>query len=420
MQASIISIGDELLVGQVVNTNASFIANELNKIGIIVKNILAVGDNERDILNSFEKYFLENDIVLVTGGLGPTHDDITKKAVCKFFNVKLYQSSEIKERIKRILSYRNIKWNAAAEEQTFVPENCTIIPNNLGTAAGFLFERKEKYFIVMPGVPYEMQDMMINFVIPFLSSKRKGDMIVHKTLRTTGITEAALSELIGDIEALLINNNQVSSTLAFLPSPAGVNLRITAKSLKNEYAKETLNEIERKIRAKAEYYIYGIESEDLESVVGKLLIERNLKIAVAESCTGGLIADKITNISGSSKYFERGIVAYSNQSKIEILGVKEELIVKYGAVSEEVAKAMAEGIRLISKTDIGISTTGIAGPTGGSVEKPVGLVWIGYSDAGETFALKNNFGNDRLLIKIRAAQAALNLVRLKLTGKKIK
>ncbi|RCK72634.1 MAG: hypothetical protein IGBAC_0445 [Ignavibacteriae bacterium] len=420
MQASIISIGDELLVGQVVNTNASFIANELNKIGIIVKNILAVGDNERDILNSFEKYFLENDIVLVTGGLGPTHDDITKKAVCKFFNVKLYQSSEIKERIKRILSYRNIEWNAAAEEQTFVPENCTIIPNNLGTAAGFLFERNEKYFIVMPGVPYEMQDMMINFVIPFLSSKRKGDMIVHKTLRTTGITEAALSELIGNIETLLINNNQVSSTLAFLPSPAGVNLRITAKSLKNEYAKETLNEIERKIRAKAEYYIYGIESEDLESVVGKLLIERNLKIAVAESCTGGLIADKITNISGSSKYFERGIVAYSNQSKIEILGVKEELIVKYGAVSEEVAKAMAEGIRLISKTDIGISTTGIAGPTGGSVEKPVGLVWIGYSDAGETFALKNNFGNDRLLIKIRAAQAALNLVRLKLTGKKIK
>ena len=420
MQASIISIGDEILVGQIVNTNASFIAAELNKIGIYVNSILTVGDNEQDILISFKNLFEKNDIVIVTGGLGPTHDDVTKKAVCKFFNVKLFQSNEIRENIKRILSYRNIQWNDAAEEQTFVPENCTIIPNNLGTAAGFLFERDEKYFVVMPGVPYEMQDMMINFVIPYFQSKQKGQKIVHKTLRTTGITEASLSELIGPVESLLINNALVSSTLAFLPAPTGVNLRISVKSENYGLATNAINDIEKRIRNKADYYIYGIDTEELEAVVGKLLIDKNLKIAVAESCTGGLIANKITNISGSSKYFERGVVAYSNKSKIEILGVSEDLIIKYGAVSEEVAKAMAEGVRLISKTDIGISTTGIAGPTGGSTEKPVGLVWIGYSDEKETFAIKNNFGNDRLLIKIRASQAALNLVRLKLTGKNIK
>lgn len=420
MQASIISIGDELLVGQVVNTNASFIANELNKIGIYVKSIITIGDNESDIIQTFQEFFSKNDIVIVTGGLGPTHDDITKKAVCEFFGVNLKRDEAVEENIKRILSYRNIKWNRAAEEQSYVPEDCKIIKNNLGTAAGFLFERNNKFFIVMPGVPYEMQDMMSNYVIPFLGSIITGEQIIHKTLRTTGITEAALSDLIGPIDKFLINDGIISSTLAFLPSPLGVNLRISVKSVNKNNALMVLDKIEKDIRGKIEEYIYGINDEELEAIIGKILISKKITISVAESCTGGLIANRLTNVSGSSQYFDRGVVAYSNRSKVELLGVDESLIQKYGAVSEEVAKAMAEGIRKISASGIGISTTGIAGPTGGTNEKPVGLVWIGYSDDKNTFAIKNFYGNDRLLIKIRGSQAALNLVRLKLSGKEIK
>ncbi len=420
MQASIISIGDELLVGQVVNTNASFIANELNKIGIYVKSIITIGDNESDIIQTFQEFFSKNDIVIVTGGLGPTHDDITKKVVCEFFGVNLKRDEAVEENIKRILSYRNIKWNRAAEEQSYVPEDCKIIKNNLGTAAGFLFERNNKFFIVMPGVPYEMQDMMSNYVIPFLGSIITGEQIIHKTLRTTGITEAALSDLIGPVDKFLINDGIISSTLAFLPSPLGVNLRISVKSVNKENAQKVLDKIEKEIRKKTEEYIYGINDEELEAVIGKILISKKITISVAESCTGGLIANRLTNVSGSSQYFDRGVVAYSNRSKVELLGVDESLIQKYGAVSEEVAKAMAEGIRKISASGIGISTTGIAGPTGGTKEKPVGLVWIGYSDDKNTFAIKNFYGNDRLLIKIRGSQAALNLVRLKLSGKEIK
>lgn len=419
MNASIISIGDELLIGQVVNTNASYIASELNKIGIHVKYISTVGDNYPDIMESFSVAFSKSNVIVVTGGLGPTHDDITKNAVCRFFEVDLIQNDEVRENIKRILSHRKIAWNSAAEEQTFIPDGCKIIKNNLGTAAGFLFERDNKIFIVMPGVPHEMKDMMTNFVIPYLRSQISGEIIVHKTLKTTGITEAALSEMIGPPDKILINNREVNSTLAFLPSPLGVSLRISVKSFNKEHAQEALNNVEKKLRSIIDYYIYGIDEDELESVIGKILTDKKLTLSVAESCTGGLIANRITNVSGSSQYFERGVVAYSNRAKIELLGVDKELIINFGAVSENVAKAMADGIRKISGSDIGISTTGIAGPTGGTTEKPVGLVWIGYSDEMETFAIKNYFGNERTLIKIRASQAALNLIRLKLMGHKI-
>lgn len=419
MKATIISIGDELLIGQVINTNAAYIASELNKIGIQVISITTVGDNHSDIIKSFEDAYLKSDVIIVTGGLGPTHDDITKNAVCSFFNVGLIQNNEVRENIKKILSFRKIDWNPAAEEQTYIPEGCKIIKNNLGTAAGFLFERDNKFFIVMPGVPHEMKDMMINFVIPFLSSHLSGEKIIHKTFKTTGITEAALSEMIGPVEKILINDSRVTSSLAFLPSPLGVSLRISVKSSDKELANNFLEKIEKELRATIKHYVYGINEDELELVVGKILKDKKLTISVAESCTGGLIANRITNVSGSSQYFERGVVAYSNRSKVELLGVDEDLIIKYGAVSENVAKAMAQGIRNISGSSIGISTTGIAGPTGGTAEKPVGLVWIGYSDENETIAVKNYFGNERILIKTRASQAALNLVRLKLIEKNL-
>lgn len=411
MNASIISIGDELLIGQVVNTNASYIAEQLNMIGISVRNIITIGDNQTDIISTFEKYFSENNLVLVTGGLGPTHDDVTKKAVCKFFNTQLVVDQMVKENIKRILTLRNIKWNSAADEQTLVPEGCKIIPNNYGTAAGFLFERNSKYFVVMPGVPYEMKGMMNEYLLPFLQSLNIEKQILHRTLKTTGITEASLAELIGDVNELLGKAEDLKSTLAFLPAPTGVRLRISVTGTNAASVEAKLIDIENKIRTKVGKYIYGTDEEELEEVIGKLLTEKGLTISVAESCTGGLIANRITNVPGSSKYFERGVVTYSNKSKMEMLGVPEELITRHGAVSEEVAKAMAEGIRKISKTDIGISTTGIAGPSGGTPEKPVGLVWIGYSDKHETFAQKFHFGNIRLNTKIRASQTALEIVR---------
>lgn len=414
MVASIISIGDELLIGQVINTNASYIAEQLNKIGISIRNIITVGDNLADIISTFKKSFSETDLVFVTGGLGPTHDDITKKAVCDFFNTQLVVDDKVKENVKRILELRNLKWNSAADEQTFVPEGCKIIQNNYGTAAGFLFERNNKYFIVTPGVPYEMKGMMNDYLIPFLQSLNTGKQILHRTLKTTGITEASLAELIGDVNNLLGKTENLQSTLAFLPAPTGVRLRISITGTNATSIEAKLIEVENKIREKAGKYIYGIDEEELEEVIGKLLTEKGLTISVAESCTGGLIANRITNVPGSSKYFERGVVTYSNKSKIELLGVPQELIVRHGAVSEQVAKAMAELVRIISKTDIGISTTGIAGPSGGTADKPVGLVWIGYSDKNETFAQKFHFGDIRLNTKIRASQSSMEIVRNKI------
>ncbi len=408
MTASIITIGDELLIGQVVNTNGAYIADALNKVGVSVKNILTIGDIQIDIFHTFRKEFFKNDIVISTGGLGPTHDDITKKTLCKFFKTKLVQNEEVKANVERILAMRDMKWTAAAEEQTFVPAGCKIIPNKHGTAPGMLFERDSKFFIALPGVPYEMKEMMNQFVVPFLLNFNKGRTILHRTLCTTGITEVFLSELIGDIDELI---PQSGTSLAFLPSPTGVRLRISATGDSYENVSKIISEVENQIRLKINNYIYGTDKDELEEVLGKLLSERNLTIAVAESCTGGLIADRLTDVPGSSKYFERGIVTYSNRSKIELLSVPENLITKHGAVSEEVAKAMAVGIRESSNADIGISTTGIAGPTGATPEKPLGLVWIGYSDSKNLIAKKFLFGDDRVRVKIRSSQAAMELVR---------
>jgi nicotinamide-nucleotide amidase len=290
-----------------------------------------------------------------------------------------------------------------------VPRGCTVIPNKHGTAPGMLFDRDKKQLIVMPGVPYEMESMMAEFVIPYFKKKRVGRVILHRTLKTTGIPESFLAERLGNLKELLGD-----ATLAFLPTPLGVRLRITVVDLDSDAAAKRLGEVEQRIRKKAEKYIYGIDDEELEHIVGRLLSERKLRIALAESCTGGLIANRMTNVPGSSDYFERGVVVYSNASKSEILGVPAELIEEHGAVSREVAEAMADGVRRAARTDIGISTTGIAGPTGGTPEKPVGLVWVGYSDAKESLALRFQFGDERLRFKERASQAALELIRRRL------
>jgi len=412
MNAEIVTIGDELLIGQVINTNASYIAEQLNSVGIFDDTMTTVGDDEASILKAFDHALSVHDVVVVTGGLGPTHDDITRAAVCKFFTTDLVVNAEAFENIKNRFANRNIALVRRNEEQALVPRGCTVIQNRHGTAPGYLFERHGKYFIVMPGVPAEMKGMMDEFVVPYFSKLGTGTSILHRTLKTTGIAESILADQIGDIGELL--GTSTGASLAFLPGPTGVRLRITVRSSSRARAESTIRDVEQKIRAKAEQYIYGTDTEDIEAVVGRMLRERKMRLSVAESCTGGLIADRVTNVPGSSDYFERGMVTYSDESKRAELGVPGFFLERFGAVSREVAEAMALGIRTASNTDIGLSTTGIAGPTGGSEEKPVGLVWIGYSDRHETVALRFNFPGDRRIFKERVSQAALELVRRKL------
>ena len=412
MNAEILSIGDELLIGQVTTSNASVIAEQLNTVGIFADTMTTVGDDELAILRAFDRAYRTHDVITVTGGLGPTHDDITRAAVCKFFKTNLTRNDEALENIKRIFARRNIALIKRNEDQALVPEGCIVMQNHVGTAPGYFFERNNKYFIVMPGVPSEMKEMMTRFVVPFFDKRGIGTSICHRTLKTTGIAESLLAEKIGDVDRLFLPDSGL--TLAYLPSAAGVRLRISARASSRPEALRLIQEVEGKLRTMVETYIYGTDTEELEEVLGKLLAQRNLTLSIAESCTGGLIADRITNVSGSSRYFERGLVTYSNEAKIDELGVPISMIEQYGAVSREVAEAMALGIRTKSGTDIGLSTTGIAGPTGGTPEKPVGLVWIGYSDKYEATALRFNFGDQRLRFKERAAQAAMDLVRRKL------
>jgi len=411
MNAEIITIGDELLIGQFINTNQAYIAEKLAAVGIGIGQMVTIGDDLGAILSAFRQSWERADVVLVTGGLGPTHDDITKKAVCRFFDTELAVNDEVRLNVERLLKLRNAPWSEAAEEQSMFPRKARVIPNRRGTAAGMLFEKEGKYFIVMPGVPYEMTAMVDETVVPFLESKLAGAVVRHLTLRTTGISESVLSRNLGNIDELLED-----AQLAFLPSPFGVRLRITVEAPDVSAAERKLYLVESRIMEKAAKHVYGRGNEELEEVVGRLLGDKKLTIAVAESCTGGLVGDLITDVSGSSAYFERGVIAYSNKSKTDLLGVPAELIAQHGAVSKEVSEAMATGVRKLAGTDIGLSTTGIAGPTGAATDKPVGLVWIGYSDASEMLALKFNFGDDRRRVKERAAAAALELVRRRIIG----
>ncbi len=410
--AGLITIGDEILIGQVTNTNAAFIGQKLSEVGIEVARMLVVGDEYEEIMSAFKEYYATFDAVLVTGGLGPTHDDITKKVVSDFFAAPLVMDNSVLENVRDRLAKRNIPLRKVNEEQALVPRGCEVLMNHWGTAPGMLFDDGTRFFAVMPGVPYEMQNIMTEHIIPRLKARTSGQVIRHTVLKTTGIAESSLFELLGDMDTLLGGK----AKLAFLPSQFGVRLRITVKAATAEEAAYVSSEVERKIRDKAGKYIYAEGEVDIEEAVGRLLKENSLTISVAESCTGGFISHRITNISGSSGYFDRGVVTYSNRAKMEILKVPEELLTKFGAVSEEVARAMAEGIRRISSSDIGVSVTGIAGPTGGTPEKPVGLVYIGLADEAGTIVEKRLLPDDRLRFKDRVSQVALELVRKRILG----
>ena len=410
--ASIITIGDEVLIGQVVNTNASFLGQRLSEVGLEVVRTVVVGDVYDEIMRAFKEYSDSFDAVFVTGGLGPTHDDITKKVVADFFGAKLVEDRDVFENVRDRLANRNIPLRQVNRDQALVPEGCTVLMNHWGTAPGMLFDRDGKLFAVMPGVPHEMRNITTEYLVPLLKQKVVGQVIRHRVLKTTGIAESSLFELLGNLDDILGGK----ARLAFLPSQFGVRLRISVKAGTAEEADAIAAGVAAKIHDKAGKFIYSEGEVELEEALGKLLKEKGLTIALAESCTGGLISNRLTNISGSTAYFERGVVSYSNEAKVEILHVPGELIRKFGAVSQEVAAAMAEGVRAISRTDIGLSVTGIAGPTGGTEEKPVGLVYIGISDSRGTLVNKHNFPDERVRFKDRTSQAALELVRRSVLG----
>lgn len=413
MKAHIITIGDEILIGQVVNSNASFIGETLTQLQIEVGSTSVVGDNEAQIKKEFKRALDSNDVVLITGGLGPTHDDVTRKCVVDFFDTELVLNDGILSDIKELFERRGQDLTKINEEQALLPKVAVPIRNLRGTAPGFWIEKGKKVFVCMPGVPYEMKGMMENFVLPKLNEKlgTKTKQILIKNLLTTGIPESFLFDKLGNIDDLL-----QGAKMAFLPNQFGVRLRITVEEKSIEEAQNKLDEIEQKIRSMVGRFVYGKENDSLESVVAKILLERGLKLAVSESCTGGLISSRLTNISGSSMFFERGIVAYSNAAKVELLHVVEDTIQKYGAVSLEVARQMAEGVKAISGTDIGLSVTGIMGPTGGTAAKPVGMVFIGICDDKICTAKEFRLGDERLLNKDRASQAALEMLRRNLLG----
>jgi nicotinamide-nucleotide amidase len=413
MNAHIITIGDEILIGQTINTNAAFIGEKLSGIQINVRKTSTVPDDEEEILKEFKICLNENDLVVVTGGLGPTHDDITRTCIIKFFHTELVRNDEVLDDVRNFFNKRGRKITKINEDQALVPKEATVIRNKIGTAPGIWIEKEDKIFIVMPGVPFEMQAMLNNYIIPKLQEKIKDkDYFVKRSnLLTTGIPESTLFERLGNIDELLNG-----AKMAFLPSQFGVKLRVTVNEKNEEIANNKISEIEQKIRGKVGRFIYSKQDEPLENVIARMLLERGLTIAVAESCTGGLISNLLTNISGSSKYYERGIISYSNASKVEILKVSEDTIAQNGAVSLEVARQMAEGVKSISGTDLGLAITGIMGPTGGSAEKPTGLVYIGLCDDKVCTAKKFQFGDDRSLNKQRAAQAGLEMIRRYLLG----
>lgn len=413
MNAHIITIGDEILIGQTLNTNAAYIGAQLSELNIFVAKSSVVADEENEILEEFKNTIAQNDIIIATGGLGPTHDDITRACIVKFFKTELIMNNDVLEDIKSFLSKRGRVITKVNEDQALVPTIAKVIRNKNGTAPGMWIENDGKIFVVMPGVPYEMAAMMTGFVLPALKelNKEPKNFYKRKTLQTTGIGESVLFEKLGDINELISG-----AKLAFLPSQFGVKLRITAKEKTEELANNKVSEVEQKIRSKVGRHIYSGSDETLEEVVARLLKERGIKIAVAESCTGGNLSNLLTNISGSSNYFERGIISYSNGSKVELLKVNEDTIAQHGAVSLEVARQMAEGVKSISGTDLGISITGIMGPTGAATGKPVGLAFIGLCDDKVCTAKQFIFGDDRLLNKQRTTQAALEMIRRYLLG----
>ena len=406
MTAEIITIGDELLIGQVVDTNSAFIARELNRVGISVFQITSVSDSRTHILSALDDASRRAPLVIVTGGLGPTKDDITKSVFAEYTGDKLIVHEETLRHIENMMASRGIAMNPLNVKQAEAPSRCTVLRNSCGTASGMWFEKDGVVYISMPGVPFEMKAMMQNEVLPRLQQRFSTGNILHRTLLVTGIPESTLALRIEDWE----NNLPQNIKLAYLPGNGMIRLRLSAsgKDMQN-IATQTEKEIE-KLRLILGNQILSENDEMIEEIVARILTGKGLTVATAESCTGGNIARLLTSISGSSAYFKGTVVAYANDVKEKILEVNPRDLQQYGAVSKQTVTQMAVGVRRIMETDYGIATSGIAGPTGGTADKPVGTIWIAVSSASQTAAKLLHYGNNRENNIQRTTTAALNLL----------
>jgi len=407
MNIDIITIGDEILIGQIVDTNSAWMAQKLNDEGINVRQITSISDDPLHIMEAFNESSSKVKVVLVTGGLGPTKDDKTKDTICDYFGTKLMHNPSVLQNVEELLSRRGIALNRLNRDQALVPETSRVFQNKLGTAPGLMLEKNGCSFIFMPGVPFEMKYLMEFEVLPYLRENFQTSTIFHRTVLTQGLPESMLAEKISDWEDALPEYIK----LAYLPSPQGVRLRLSARGMTASLMEAAVAEQITALQKLIAPNIYGFDDESPAASLGKILRENGWTVSTAESCTGGAVARLFTENPGSSAYFKGSVVAYSNEIKTKLLHVEADLLLKHGAVSREVAEKMAlESCKLL-ETDFSISTTGIAGPGGGTDEKPVGTVWIAVAGKGKVASQLFNFGNDRERNIIRTGQNALFMLR---------
>ena len=418
--AELLTIGDEILYGQIVDTNSQWMSVELDKIGIKVIRKTTVGDEESEILTAFAEAEKRADIILITGGLGPTSDDLTKPLLAKYFNCDLKIDEEALREVTEFFKSRGRELTEINRQQAALPTACEKITNPNGTAPGMWFDKNArlpdgqgKVFVSMPGVPHEMKKMMTDSVIPKLKKTFKTPVIYHKVIRTIGLGESFLAEKISDWEKALPDHIK----LAYLPSLGEVKLRLTSFGDSNEKMESEVNDLTEKLKTRIGQFIFGYGDDPIEVVIGNTLREKKLTLSVAESCTGGYLSHLITSVPGSSDYFLGSMIPYSYEIKMRQLGVKPETLEKYGAVSEPTISEMASVVRARFNADIGVATSGIAGPGGATPDKPVGTVWIAYSDKHQTITKKLQLSKERMLNIRMASVAVLNLIRLSLPGK---
>jgi nicotinamide-nucleotide amidase len=405
--AEIIAIGDELLYGQIVDTNSQWISEELSKIGVRVIRRTTIGDNRNTILSAFSEASKRANIILITGGLGPTNDDLTKPLLAEYFGSRISLVPEALEAVKSYFTRRGRELTELNKLQAHLPENCIYVPNEVGTAPGMWFEEQGCHWMSMPGVPHEMKKLMTDWVIPKIKTTYQLPIIYHQVVKTVGIGESWLADLIKDWENSLPDHIK----LAYLPSLGIVKLRLTAfGQVENQLKKDVAQEIDR-VKPLINKYIFGYNEETLETAIGKMLKASGQTVALAESCTGGYVSHLITSVPGSSEYLQGSIIPYHNQFKEDILGVDPEIIKQSGAVSEGCVSQMAEKVRTLYGADFGIASSGIAGPRGGSEEKPVGTVWIACATKNETIAKKLQLTQDRTLNIQLSAVSLLDLLR---------
>jgi len=412
MKAEIISIGSEILRGQITDTNANFIAKKLVESGIDLEHISAVSDNPKSLLSTLKLALQRSNLIITTGGLGPTEDDITYQTITRALNLKLIKYPEAEENLKRILKKINKTISPSNLKQVYLPEGAKIIINQYGTAPAMILEKDNKIICSFPGVPHEMKRLVEENLIPYLKEKFPPSMIKKsKTLKITGLGESSVNELLRDYM-----NKQTNFSFGIYASPENIQVQITTQAPTEKEVEKLLQSSVDQLTKILGNYVYGTDKQSLEEVTGNLLKTKKLKVGVAESCTGGMLGEMITRIPGSSKYFQGGVISYNARVKEDLLKVPPEVIRKYGEVSRQVAKLMAEEVRINCHSDIGISITGIAGPGGATQKKKVGLVYMALADGKNTIAQKHQLFGDRQLIRLRASRRALNMLRNYLSG----